>query len=199
MNPRTTLYSLILAFLTMLSATAGKNTVIILDAGHGGKDNGAVWGGVREATLTLSVAKKVEAILKQKGVPVRMTRRRSTTYFSPTQRAVMANRYSDAIFVSIHFNASRNTKAQGVETFYASAKGRAVAANIQRHLVAKVKTRNRGVKYGLKYAVINKTKCPAVIVECGFISNSWERKRCNTGWYQTLAARGIAEGIIRSR
>lgn len=199
MIPRLSLFSLLIFLFSSLSAIAGKNTVIILDAGHGGKDNGAVWGGVKEATLTLSVAKKVEAILKQKGVPVRMTRRRSTTYFTPTQRAIMANRYNDAIFVSIHFNASRNTSARGVETYYASPRGKVIASNIQKQLVARVKTRNRGVKNGLKYAVINKTKCPAVIVECGFISNPWERKRCNTSWYQNLAARGIAEGIIKSR
>lgn len=194
---KTTL-SFILIFITTIAGLAGPNTRVIIDAGHGGRDKGAVWYGVREADLNLKVAKKVEAMLKAKRIPVTMTRR-SNIYLSLSQRAAIANRYSDAIFVSIHFNAHRITSVKGVETFYASSRGKSIAYNIQRKLVGLVKTRNRYIKKGLGYAVLNKTKCPAVLVECGFISNTYERRRCNTDWYQTLAARGIVEGIIQSR
>ena len=184
--------------LTSLHLSAGKNTRVVIDPGHGGRDKGAVWGGVRESDLNLKVAKKVEALLKAKKIRVSMTRR-SNIYVPLVKRAALANRYTDVIFVSIHFNAHRNTGVRGVETFYASAKGKRIAAIIQREVVKKVKTRNRGIKSGIGYAVLNKTKCPAVLVECGFISNAHERRRCNTSWYQTLAARGIAAGIIKSR
>ena len=180
------------------SSIAGKHTTVILDAGHGGRDRGAKWGGVSEAYLNLKVAKKVEAILKAKRIPVRMTRR-SDVYLSLSRRAAVANRYKDAIFVSIHFNAHSNTSVRGVETFYASAKGKRIAASIQSRVSRYTRTRNRGIKYGIRYAVLNQTICPAVLVECGFISNPYERRRCSQSWYQSLAARGIAEGIIRSR
>lgn len=179
-------------------ALAGKYTTVIIDPGHGGRDRGAKWGGVSEADLNLKVAKKVEALLKAKNVPVAMTRR-SDVYLSLTQRANIANRYKDAIFVSIHFNAHTNTTIKGVETFYASTAGKKIATNIQSKISAYTKTRNRGIKNGIRYAVLNKTKCPAVLVECGFISNPYERQRCSQSWYQSLAAKGIVEGIIKSR
>jgi N-acetylmuramoyl-L-alanine amidase len=192
------LLSLIMLLACVSTALAGKYTTVIIDPGHGGKDRGAKWGGVSEAYLNLKVAKKVEALLKAKKIPVRLTRR-SDVFMTLSQRAAVANRYKDAIFVSIHFNAHTNTSIKGVETFYASAKGRTIAANIQSRISRHTKTRNRGIKSGMRFAVLNKTKCPAVLVECGFISNPYERRRCAQSWYQTLAARGIVEGIIKSR
>lgn len=192
------LLSIIMLWACASSALAGKYTTVVIDAGHGGKDRGAKWGGVSEAYLNLKVAKKVEALLKAKKIPVRMTRR-SDVYLTLSQRAAVANRYKDAIFVSIHFNAHTNTSIKGVETFYASARGKRIAANIQSRVSRQTKTRSRGIKYGMGFAVLNKTKCPAVLVECGFISNPYERRRCAQSWYQTLAARGIVEGIIKSR
>ena len=191
------LFTLIISLAWVTSAFAGKYTTVIIDPGHGGKDRGAKWGGVSEAYLNLKVAKKVEALLKAKKIPVRMTRR-SDVYLSLSQRVAVANKYKDAIFVSIHFNAHTNTTIKGVETFYASAKGKVIATNIQSGISRQTKTRNRGIKSGIKFTVLNKTKCPAVLVECGFISNPYERRRCSQSWYQTLAARGIVEGIIKS-
>ena len=201
MFTKTTL-SVLLALLTTLTGICGPHTRIIIDAGHGGRDQGAKWGGVRESDLNLKVAKKVEALLKAKNIPCSMTRR-SDVYVSLAQRAAIANKYAnkyrDAIFVSIHFNAHRQTSIKGVETFYASDKGKPIATSIQRKVVGLVKTRNRYIKRGIHYAVLNKTHCPAVLVECGFISNASERNRCNTSWYQSLAARGIVEGILQAR
>lgn len=183
--------------LSVITSMAGPETRIIIDAGHGGKDEGAHWYGVRESDLNLQVAKKLEALLLARNIPVTMTRR-SDVFVPLAKRAEIANSYQNAIFVSIHFNAHRMTSIHGVETFYASPAGKPIAMKIQKELVKLVETRNRFIKRGLGYAVLNKTKCPAVLVECGFISNPLERNRCKTGWYQMLAARGIAEGIIQS-
>ncbi len=192
------LLSLFMLIACATSVIAGKYTTVIIDAGHGGRDRGAKWGGVSEAYLNLKVAQKVEALLKAKRIPVKMTRR-SDVYLTLSQRAAVANRYKDAIFISIHFNAHTNTSIKGVETFYASAAGKKIAANIQSRISSHTKTRNRGIKNGIAFAVLNQTKCPAVLVECGFISNPYERRRCAQSWYQSLAARGIVEGIIKSR
>lgn len=179
-------------------SSAGENTTIIIDPGHGGRDRGAKWGGVSEASLNLKVSKKVKAFLEAKNIPVVMTRK-SDVYLSLAQRSVIANKYKDAIFVSIHFNAHTNTTIKGVETFYASPDGKKIASNVQRRVSKLTGTRNRGIKNGINFAVLNQTKCPAILVECGFISNPYERRRCAQSWYQTLAARAIVEGILLSR
>ena len=193
-----TALTFLLIFLSTLAGAAESKTRVVIDAGHGGKDEGAVWGGVRESDLNLKVAKKVAALLEARNIPVTMTRT-SDTYVSLSARAAIANEYTDVIFISIHFNAHRLTSVKGVETFYASEKGKPIAISIQRKVVSLVKTRNRYIKRGINYAVLNKTKCPAVLVECGFISNASERKRCNTSSYQTMVARGIVEGLLLNR
>lgn len=175
----------------LLSAQAGR--VVVIDPGHGGRDNGAVWGGVKEKDLNLDVAKRVEAILKKQGVEVRMTRR-SDTYVSLDSRAAIANRYRDSVFVSIHFNASLNRSIKGIETFYMSSRGSVLASRIQRRLAQRIRTNNRGIKRH-HYAVLTKTKGVAVLVECGFISNSWERNRCAQSWFKEILAQEIASGI----
>lgn len=172
-----------------------KSLRVVIDAGHGGRDRGAVWGGVRESNLNLRVASRVESSLKAKGYAVTMVRR-SDVYVSLGRRSQIANRYGNAIFVSIHFNATKHTSVRGIETFYVGKRGRYLAQSIQNELVRNLKTRNRGVRYR-RFSVLRRTTCPAVLVECGFISNSYERSRCKTTRYQAAAARSIVSGIER--
>jgi N-acetylmuramoyl-L-alanine amidase len=174
---------------------AGKRVVI--DPGHGGRDKGAIRSGVRESDLNMRVAKKLEANLKARGYSTVMTRR-SDTFVSLTRRAMIANSYRNAIFVSIHFNATRETWVRGAETYYAGSAGRSLASSIQRQLVSRLRLRNRGVRMA-RFTVLMQTNCPAVLVECGFISNASERKRCTTSSYQTSAALAIADGIKNYR
>ena len=180
------------------TASAARFTSVILDPGHGGRDNGARWGGVSEKTLTLDTAKRVQKILTAKGINTALTRTRDTT-LGLEARAAKANRYRSAIFVSIHFNAHLNRSVTGIETFYMSRSGYALASRIQGRLIKRIRTKNRGLKKSVSLAVLNKTRCPAVLVECGFISNSWERGRCNASWYRQLVAQSIAEGVIAYR
>jgi len=81
-----TLLSLLLIFITALAGAAGPNTRVIIDPGHGGRDEGAVWYGVKESDLNLKVAKKVAAMLKAKKIPVTMTRT-SDVYVSLSDRS----------------------------------------------------------------------------------------------------------------
>lgn len=168
---------------------------VIVDAGHGGRDKGAYWHGVSEASLNMKVAKRVQRGLLSKGYPVTMTRR-SDVFISLSRRCQIANRYRNAVFVSIHFNACRDTRVSGAETYYSGKKGRYLAKCIQSRLVRNLKVRNRGVRYG-RYAVLRGTRCPAVLVECGFISNPRERMRCNSQSFQIQAAQAIVDGVAR--
>jgi len=167
---------------------------VVIDPGHGGADKGAYWGGVRESTLNLNVSKKLEYYLKKKGISSTLTRR-SDVFLSLPRRAAVANRYKGAVLVSVHFNASTRTAAKGVETFYASAEGRKLASQIQRRMVSRLKVTDRGVRLG-KFHVLMNSRCPAVLVECGFISNSRERMRSSTQWYQATCASSIADALV---
>ena len=183
--------------LLSLAAQGARFSTVIIDPGHGGRDKGAYWGGVRESHLNLKVAKQLEALLKRRGLKTVMTRR-SDTFVSLQSRANIANRYRSAVFVSIHFNASTNRSIKGAETYYWGRTGRIIAQAIQRRLPARVQTRNRGARrHG--YTVLTKTRCPAVLVECGFISNSRERSRCSTQWYQQTAAKAIYDALMACR
>jgi len=170
---------------------------VVIDPGHGGADKGAYWGGVRESHLNMKVAKKLEYTLKKKGISSTMTRR-SDAFLSLPRRAAVANRYKGAVLVSIHFNAHTKTSVRGVETFYASGEGRKLAAQIQSRMVSRLKVSDRGVRLG-KFHVLMNSRCPAVLVECGFISNSHERMRCSTDWYQATCANAITDALVYYR
>ena len=188
------LYLLTCLFGFFLLATAANAVkTVVIDPGHGGRDNGAKWGGIAEKDLNLDVAKRVEALLKKRNIPVVMTRR-SDVYVSLDARAAKGNRYKNSLFVSIHFNAVTNRNVTGIETFYLSQRGSKLANSIQRRLAKRIRTTDRGTKKH-HYAVLRKTRGVAVLVECGFISNGWERKRCASSWYKDILAQEIASGI----
>jgi len=185
--------------LAPMAASAKNFSRVIIDPGHGGKDPGSRWYGISEKTLTLDVAKRLSAALKSKGVSSVLTRT-SDTYVSLDYRAQKANRYSDAIMVSIHFNAHTNRSIKGIETFYypGSSKGRALAGKVQTELANRINSSNRGIKAG-RLKVLRLTKHPAILIECSFISNRWECQRCAASWYRQIIAEEIAEGLLKFR
>lgn len=187
-----------IAWLALASpAWSARFSTVIIDAGHGGRDKGAFWGGVRESSLNLAVARDLELLLRRRGINTVMTRR-SDVFVSLGSRVAIANRYRSAVFVSVHFNACRDTRIKGAETFYWGPSGRVLATAIQRRLAPRVGTINRGIRrHG--FTVLVGTRCPAVLVECGFISNPGERGRCATRWYQQTAARAIYDGLMAYR
>ena len=138
-------------------------TTVVIDAGHGGKDGGAVWNGLIERNLTLDVAKRLDAVLRARGIRTVMTRKTNSTV-ELTTRAVIANRNRSAVFVSIHFNASRDRSVSGIETHYRSARGRELAGHVQRSLDKRITGINRGIEHA-DYKVLRETKMPAVLVE----------------------------------
>ena len=170
--------------------------VIVLDAGHGGIDGGACWGGVREKTLTLIIAQRVEAVLKARGFRTAMTRRSDCTV-SLGSRAAVANGYRSAMLVSIHCNADPQHQARGIETFYTGSAGYRLARSIHTRLDASTATPDRGVKRkGL--TVLASSRCAAALVECGFMTSPSERHLLTTATYQRKIAQAIADGITAS-
>ena len=173
------------------------NTVVV-DAGHGGKDNGAYrrFGGA-EKLATLDVAKRLSRKLRESDLKTVMTR--STDVFIPLeQRVAIENAEKNSIFVSIHFNDSRRRGIRGFETYYHSANSVDLANRIQSKLMTIPKSANRGV-HRANFRVLRLAKFPAVLVECGFLSNRLEGGEARDSEYREHLADRIAEAITEQR
>jgi len=106
--------------MAMSSSRSHKSELIVIDAGHGGHDSGAMVGGKKEKDLVLMIAKRLEKQLKKRGHPVYMTRTRDRFLKLP-QRTKMADKKKAVVFISIHANSvpkKKRNKIQGVETFF---------------------------------------------------------------------------------
>ncbi|MBB5031267.1 N-acetylmuramoyl-L-alanine amidase family protein [Prosthecobacter vanneervenii] len=182
----------------MLAGKASAFDTVILDPGHGAHDRGAAIGYVYEKHLALDTARRVEQLLRKEGLKVIMSRSRDV--FIPLQdRSALGNSRGNAIFVSIHYNYNRGGSGSGVETYYHFSSSYMLAAYIQAYLVQRTAMTNRGVKSANFHVIRATTKNPAVLVECGFVSNSTERSHMLTGEFRAKIAEGIAQGIVAFR
>ena len=150
---------------------------ICLDPGHSGPvEPGACAGGVSEAACTLQIARYACEELKLCGHEALLTRDGSVDDDELSWRAEMANNWGADLFISIHCNAAVRIEAEGTETYHypGSKQGELLARLIQYRLTDALLTENRGVKTA-RYQVLRETDCPAVLVECGFITNPVDR------------------------
>jgi len=183
---------------TQVKNTTGTFSTVVVDAGHGGRDNGAYrrYGGA-EKEATLDVATRLARKLRQSHFRTVMTR--SDDVFVPLEeRAAISNRQKNAIFVSIHFNDSRRRGIRGFETYYHSYLARDLAYRIQQRLITIPGSANRGVKTA-NFRVLRKAIYPAVLVECGFLSNRTEGAGARSADYREELADKIAEAIVDTR
>lgn len=200
---------------------AGNFRTVVIDAGHGGKDSGAVNAYRTEKAYNLRVAQELAVLLKAKGMNVVMTRN-SDVYLSLQQRVDIANALKEpAIFISIHFNAGGRT-ARGIETFTLSPQGvahygqgvkssdfqsrngnlndsanvalaTAIHGQVIRN-IGKENTFDRGIKRA-RYSVLTGVKHPAVLVEGGFMSHPYEARLIENPKYLSAVARGISDAV----
>ena len=170
------------------------STTVVIDAGHGGFDRGGIPGQrVPEKTMTLDVAQRLKAVLAAYGYRVVMTR--DSDVFVPLgTRVAIANSYRDAIFVCIHFNAARRDAANGIETYFYSSQSLPLASAIHYYVAGGAPTPNRGVRRR-GYFVLRKTRIPAVLVECGFLTNATEAQYAQSVSYRQRLAEEIGRGI----
>ncbi|MFL6514305.1 MAG: N-acetylmuramoyl-L-alanine amidase [Chthoniobacterales bacterium] len=193
--------------------------LVVLDAGHGGHDSGAMCAGMMEKDLTLDVAQRLERRLHEAGLSTVMTRP-DDKYISLADRASLTNRIGNCILVSIHFNDADKTVSSGVETYYAEhqAAGRTLLASwlpflqpvssdganlesqslagfIQDALVKRTHAVNRGTKTQQFYVLAN-VRHPAVLVEGGFISNKEDASKLGNAEYREQLADAVSDGIL---
>jgi len=189
-----------------LKGVAGK--VIVLDAGHGGSDSGAVGPrGLKEKDASLAVTKKLQKILTNAGAKVVMTRETDRDVYGPnaddrqelSARVKVGQRARNAqIFLSIHCNAFSNAEAHGMETYHfpGSDRGKRLATLLNQELAAAGALFNRGVKQANFY-VLRHSSMPASLVELAFITNPAEEKLLGDPAYQERLAQALAKGLDR--
>lgn len=196
---------------------------VVLDAGHGGEDPGTQGvGRTEEKNLTLDIAKRVRQKLRACQMTVWLTRDndRATAL---QERCWRGGKLGADVFVSVHFNASRNAAISGIETYIVPAAGYPTTAEMERQrfvarvipcpgnrfdganavlahylqkgLLAHSHAEDRGIRRA-RFYVIRNANCPAALVECGFLSNVREAARIADAAYRDQLAEGIARGIL---
>lgn len=191
--------------------------LIVVDAGHGGKDEGARANGLIEKHLTLDIAHRVNQRLKVFGFPTVLTRLDDRSLSLP-ERAAIANEHEGSLFVSLHLNKNSTAAANGIETYYEREKvppeaawtwigffnrpdpaeiesGETLAGYVQTALVRRTEATNRGVK-ARDFYVVSNVRGPSVLVEAGFMSNPIEARLLANPSYRDRIAAAVVEGVM---
>ncbi len=189
---------------------------IMVDAGHGGSDPGAVNGSHKEKVYTLQIAKRLQTQLEKLGFRVIMTRT-GDTYPTLQERAALCKKYKPDLFISIHCNSATNKTPSGIETYRAvpvggtetkgskvktekqsaneyDANSSRLAYEIQKGMLAATGGTDRGTRHQAIY-VIGNASCPAALVEVGYLSNDAEVKKIASPDYQNKIVSGILAGL----
>lgn len=186
--------------------------LVVVDAGHGGHDGGAVANGLIEKNLSLTLARQLRDHLAAAGLRVRMTRE-SDRFLELEERCQIATEAKADLFVSLHLNTSAAAEVKGIETYYCAgqslirraavaersakitAQSERLASVIQRRVCAHAKAEDRGIKDS-QLIVVRHTTCPAALVECGFLTHADEAQRLKSADYQAELTRGISAGVV---
>src|SRR6476660_1381084 len=172
--------------------------IVVVDAGHGGKDSGAYRRyGPPEKVVALDVAQRLNRKLRESQLKTVMTRD-SDVFIELNDRVAIENKQKNAIFVSIHFNDSRKRGTHGFETYYHSGASVDLANRIQQKLMTIPNSANGGI-HTANFRVLRLANCPAVLVECGYLSNRSEGQQARDSEYRDLLADRIAEAIVEER
>lgn len=173
--------------------------VIVVDPGHGGKDPGAGEVGysrLPEKTIVLAIAKEIETQLKACGARIIMTR--TADYFVPLDdRAEIADKHKADLLLSIHIDSCPKGYVSGPTVYIANQacyQSRRVSDSIHSSFVA-AGIGSKGIRHA-DFRVLAKHSQPAVLVECGYLTNSKDAQKLNNRWYQKKISKLISDGVI---
>lgn len=164
---------------------------IIIDCGHGGKDPGAIGIDIIEKDYVIEIGRLLKNELSQYNCDVLMTRT-DDTFLTLDDRTTLSNKNNCDLFISIHCNSFINENANGFESF--SYNGNEIQKKIHKDIVKNIKIKDRGIKINKAFYVLRKTKCKAVLLELGFITNKEDSKILNNS--KNLFAHTIAKSIV---
>ncbi|NJN87562.1 MAG: N-acetylmuramoyl-L-alanine amidase [Leptolyngbyaceae cyanobacterium SL_7_1] len=174
--------------------------VVVLDAGHGGSDPGAIGiGGIQEKDIVLPITLLAAASLQQQGIRVVFTRA-DDRVLELESRVEIAEQAGADVFVSIHANSAGIDRPEinGLETYHYpnSREGSRLAQALHSSLLQTVTVRNRGVKQENFY-VLRRTSMPAALIELGFVTGREDAAKLTDANYRTQVARAIAAGVVQ--
>jgi len=176
--------------------SGGAGRTIVIDAGHGGKDPGATSPhGFYEKTVNLDVALQIAGILRERGFKIIMTRS-DDTFIELEERTNIANRSNASLFISIHADSCATSGTNGF-TLYVARRAGSQARNLA-EAIDKQMTGTSIKSHGTReadYKVLKNTRCPAVLIEMGYLSNYWEAKQLKNKDMQKKLAVAITNGI----
>lgn len=181
--------------------------VIYLDAGHGGKDPGAIYDDVYEKEISLSIVKKLELELEKHGAIVLLTRdgdydlaevnAKKRKQSDLTKRANLINDSKCDMYISIHLNAYSSTKWNGLQIFYDDVNpNNKVLAEVMNDTLKSNLKNIRDIKKENGYFMYHQIKVVGILIESGFITNANDRYKLRDSDYQTKLARNIAFGVV---
>jgi len=177
-----------------------KSKIIVVDAGHGGKDPGAIFGSIQEKSLNLDIAKRLRKLLVAEGYQVIMTRS-TDEFIELTERADIANRNNADLFISVHNN-SMPDNYRGTMTLYSTRdvnnefSSKDLAETIQKNMEKSLASGSIGARERTDLVVLNKTTMPAIIAEVACMSNNQELNLLKTAQFRQAAAQGICNAIL---
>lgn len=179
---------------------------IVLDAGHGGKDDGAQSGSVKEQGINLNIVLALKELLEDSGSKVTLTRNgdydlaedsaKNRKRSDMEKRVALINQDKVDMFVSVHLNAFPNPSAKGAHTFYKKGdeSSKIFGDIVQRNLKELTGTKMTS-KIG-DYYILNNADKVGVLVECGFLSNAQDRAKLVTEEYQQKVAKCLYDSIV---
>ncbi len=176
--------------------------LIVVDAGHGGVDDGCLGGGLLEKDVNLQIALLVKEKLEEKGFQVMMPRE-TDEYLAIEERVELANSYQADAYISIHQNTCEGSDKSvcGIETWYdggdKTRDNEKLARLVHQEALKSTGAKERELWDIADYCVTNRTLMPACLIETGFLSNPEESRRLSSKAYQEKLARGIAEGVAQ--
>ncbi len=179
-----------------LTTGSAQGHTVALDAGHGGRDPGAIGPtGLREAEVVLDVAQRVRDLLSQDGVRVLMIRDSDATV-ELDDRTRMAREGGATVYVSIHANASTRAAVNGTETYYLTPQSLALAQMIQDELGAVLSIPSRGIRTA-NFIVLRDNDVPSVLVETAYISHADDEARLRDQEFRQEIAEAVHRAIMR--
>lgn len=191
-----------------------KKKIVVLDAGHGGEDGGAVSkSGIVEKDLNLLIAMKVKNKLEDNNIQVILTRNEDVMLYTNAElslakrkvedinkRIEIANTSNADLLISIHMNSFPQNYCKGWQIFFQQDNkiGEQISTYIQDGIKETIQTQNNRVPQSINNVkLVNKSKIPAIVVECGFLSNEDEATMLTQDIYQEKIATGICNGIMK--
>ena len=186
--------------ITVLRPAADSKKLVVIDAGHGDANTGAVYGDLREKDLNLDIAKRLNTLLEKKGVNTYMLRD-DDSYIANYERAYVANKANGKLYLSIHNNALDNKNYKGTMTLYCPSstkgfKGSDFAAIIQKNLIGALKTVDRKTIARPDLIVVRETNMPAALAEIAYITNSSDRANLQKTSFRQKTAQALCDSII---